>query len=118
MSYKNLRLAIWTHPKTEELRVYVDTRYVDPRGSMIAYAGGGYLMENDDGSIGWGHGKCHISSLEDRGEGLMEVIQFLNDDGRDPITFKQLIERLNDPKFLGRTGKFSVSKWEKHWGYR
>jgi len=114
MSYKNLQLTKWVHPKTQEIRFYVNTQYVDPRGSMIAYAGGGFLYEGEDGSISWDHGKCPFGALEDRGDGLIEVIGFLTYEGREPIDFKTLISRLDDPVFTTKSGKFSATKWAKY----
>lgn len=114
MSYKNLQLTKWVHPKTEELRLYVNTDYVDPRGSMMAYAGGGYLHEGEDGSIRWNHGKCPFHALQDRGEGLIDVIDFLTDKGRDPIDFKTLVGRLDDPTFTTKSGRFSATRWAKY----
>ena len=120
MTYKNLKLGVWTKPGTDEVRVYVNTRFVERR-NVISYADGCYLLANEDGSVGWrcgwrqGPDTMHRSemahlAMTDEEHGFLS--RYLNAGDGLP-TFAELLTRIAD--CATKDGNFSYTQYERRY---
>ncbi len=122
MSYKNLKLTIWSK-KEGEVRVYIGTAYVDHRNGM-SYADGCWIAKSEDGIAVFKYKATHSSNFaEDRMLSLKMVRSYLmghnpeldsSNDLKLGIAFDELLGRIEKCKTA--QGNFSYNKYEKKFG--
>ena len=119
MSYKALKFRVWCKPNSGEVRVYVDTKYVEHRIAS-SMADGCYLKANEDGSLGWSVGwtpgpqnmarseRAHFG-MTDPEQGVLAHIRCTS--SAPMPTFAEFLARINACQTKG--GNFSYAKYEK-----
>lgn len=107
MSWKNLKLNTWTHPKTGEVRVYISTRFVEFRDPMHD-ADGAYIYADEAGMCAFGHKAFQDFGMALDAEMSREAVKsFLGGD----MLFYELLRRMTECSTKG--GNFSAVKYEK-----
>lgn len=119
MTYKNLKLSVWSK-KEGEVRIYIDTAFVDARSGM-SYANGCWIRKDDNGMARFAFKAATGGFAEDRALSLKEVRSYiigtrdeLEDSFSVGIVFDVLMARIEQCKT--KSGKFSYTKYEKLFG--
>lgn len=110
MSYKNLKLNLWS--RDGMTRLYIDTKYVEGR-NVMSYCNGDWIEPTEDGQLKFGY-KTRYARYEEAALGREEVMNCITFDGRDTLTWTELLERIESCKTKG--GNFSFSQYEKRYG--
>lgn len=109
-SWYSIKLVEWT--RGDIVRIYVNTRYVDSRETLAAWANGGFFYASENGGIRWSHGfrtgPNTISRAERVAEGMLAIIDEFS---LHDISFSELRERIKS--CATKNGNFSARQYEK-----
>jgi len=109
MSYKALKLRVWHKPSSDEVRVYIDAKYVERR-NMAYYAHGDWIEADENGYCRATFKGPRMRFAEDSAMGRAEVLDML-EMGRGPLPFAELLARIDACQTKG--GHFSYVQYEK-----